>query len=296
MGIQIHAGDNYHRVVELVQAGTIGPVREVHVWVGRAWGLQSKEAAERNKDVAFVTQRPDAEPAPADLDWDLWLGPAPARPFNSVYVPGPKWYRWWDFGSGTMSDLGSHWNDLPFWALKLHAPLTIEASGGPAHAEIAPATMSVKYEYAARGAMPAVTLNFYQGEVKPQIWTEGGIPQWRDGCLFVGDKGMILSDYSKHVLLPEKEFVDFVRPSETIAKSPGHYEEWIDACKAGALTSANFEYAGWLTEANHLGNVAFRTGKKLQWDAAAMKATNAPEAERFLRRSYRKGWEDILGS
>ena len=133
MGIQIHAGDNYRRVVELVQSGSIGAVREAHVWVGRAWGLQSQEAAERNKDVAFVTARPGAEPVPADLDWELWLGPAPARPFNSVYVPGPKWYRWWDFGSGTMSDLGSHWNDLPFWALKLHAPLTIEATGGPAH-------------------------------------------------------------------------------------------------------------------------------------------------------------------
>jgi predicted dehydrogenase len=296
MGIQIHAGDNYHRVVELIQSGSIGGVREVHVWVGRAWGLQSKDAAERNKDVAFVTERPAAEPVPADLDWDLWLGPAPARPFNSVYVPGPKWYRWWDFGSGTMSDLGSHWNDLPFWALKLQAPLTIEASGGPAHPEIAPATMSATYTYGARGEMPPVTLTFYQGEVRPPIWTEGGIPQWASGCLFVGDKGMVLSDYSKHVLLPEKTFADFVRPPQTIAQSPGHYAEWIRACKTGAPTSADFQYAGWLTEANHLGNVAFRVGRKLTWDATKMKATNAPEAEKFLRREYRKGWEGILHS
>ena len=296
MGIQIHANDNYHRVVELVQSGTIGHVREAHVWVGRAWGLQSEEAAKRNRDVAFVTERPEAAPVPPELDWDLWLGPAPARPFNPVYVPGPKWYRWWDFGSGTMSDLGSHWNDLPFWALNLHAPVTVESGPGPAHPEIAPATMRATYEYAARGDMPAVTLTFHQGEDKPKIWQDGGIPQWADGCLFIGDKGMILSNYSKHVLLPEKDFTGFVPPPQTIAKSPGHHLEWIAACKSGAPTSANFTYAGWLTEANHLGNVALRVGKKLQWDAAAMKATNAPEAAKFLRREYRKGWMDILGS
>ena len=294
MGIQIHAGDNYRRVVELVQSGSIGAVREAHVWVDRAWGLQSQEAATRAKDVAFVTARPGAEPIPEGLDWDLWLGPAPARPFNSVYVPGPKWYRWWDFGSGTMSDLGSHWNDLPFWALKLKAPLSIEATGGPAHPEIAPATMSATYEYGARGDMPPVKLVFHQGEDKPAIWTEGGIPKWPSGCLFIGDKGMLLSDYSKHVLLPENTFAGFVRPPQTIEKSPGQYAEWINACKTGAPTTCNFEYSGWLTEANHLGNVAFRTGKKLQWDAAKMKATNAPEADKFLKREYRKGWTGIL--
>jgi predicted dehydrogenase len=301
MGIQIHAGDNYRRVVELVQSGAIGAVREAHVWVDRAWGLQSQDAATRAKDVAFVTARPAAEPVPDGLDWDLWLGPAPARPFNSVYVPGPKWYRWWDFGSGTMSDLGSHWNDLPFWALKLKAPLSIEATGGPAHPEIAPATMSATYEYGARPStasgqpdMPPVTLVFHQGEDKPKIWTDGGIPKWPNGCLFIGDKGMVLSDYSKHLLLPEADFAGFVRPPQTIEKSPGQYVEWINACKNGTPTTCNFEYSGWLTEANHLGNVAFRTGKKLQWDAARMRATNAPDADKFIKREYRKGWTGIL--
>ena len=128
MGNQVHASDNHRRVKELIQAGTIGPVREVHVWVNRAWGFQSEEAAKRNKDIVFVTERPkEADPIPAGLDWDLWLGPAPARPFNGIYVPGPKWYRWWDFGNGTMSDLGSHRNDLAFCALDIRAPLTIEA-------------------------------------------------------------------------------------------------------------------------------------------------------------------------
>ncbi len=120
MGTQIHASDNYRRVVELVQTGAIGPVREVHVWVGRAWGRQSDEDARKNGDIVSVRERPSgSSPIPSGLDWDLWLGPAPARPFHEVYFPGPKWYRWWDFGNGTMSDLGSHWIDLPFWALKL---------------------------------------------------------------------------------------------------------------------------------------------------------------------------------
>ena len=118
MGTQIHAQPNYRRVVELVQGGAIGAVRECHVWVSRAWGLQSKEAAERNHDIVFATGRPaEAQTPPEYLNWDLFLGPAVERPFHEVYFPGPKWYRWWDFGSGTMSDLGSHWNDLPFWAL-----------------------------------------------------------------------------------------------------------------------------------------------------------------------------------
>src|SRR6266700_476261 len=270
MGTQIHAGDNYRRVVELVQSGAIGPVREVHVWVGRAWGWQSPEAAAKNHDIVSVRERPvETSPVPKGLDWDLWLGPAPFRPFNPVYYPGPKWYRWWDFGNGTMSDLGSHWNDLPFWALKLQAPLTVEASGPAPHPEIAPASMQATYEFPARGSMPHVKMTWYQGTNKPAIWTEKKIPQWGDGVLFIGDKGrMLLSDYFKHVLLPEKEFADFQRPEPTIPKSLGHYAEWIHACKTGSPTTCNFDYAGWLTESNHLGNVAFRAGKKLEWDPA----------------------------
>jgi predicted dehydrogenase len=292
MGTQIHAGDNYRRVVELIQTGAIGPVREAHVWVSRAWGLQSAEDAKKNHDIVFVTDRPtEAVKPPADLDWQLWLGPAPERPFNPVYVPGPKWYRWWAFGNGTMSDLGSHWNDLPFWALKLRAPLAVEAAGGTAHPEIAPASMSATYEYGPRGEMPAVKLTWYQGSHKPALWTAKKIPQWGNGVLFVGDKGMLLSDYGRHVLLPEKEFADFKRPTPFIPKSLGHYAEWIHACKTGAPTTCNFEYAGWLTEANHLGNVAYRAGKRLEWDAAAMKARNCPDADAFIHREYRKGWK-----
>jgi predicted dehydrogenase len=289
MGTQVHASDNYRRVVELVQAGAVGPVHEVHVWVSRAWGWQSEQAAERNRDIVSVRERPGGSSSvPAGLDWELWLGPAPARPFHEVYFPGPKWYRWWDFGNGTMSDLGSHWVDLPFWALKLQAPRTIESAGPPPHPEIAPASMRAAYEYGPRDHLPPLRLTWYQGEEKPEPWQAGAIPKWANGVLFVGAKGMLLADYGKNVLLPEKDFRDFQRPEPSIPKSQGHYAEWIHACKTGAATTCNFEYAGWLTEANHLGNVAYRAGKRLEWDAAKLYTAN--EAEPYIRREYRKGW------
>jgi predicted dehydrogenase len=294
MGTQIHASENFRRVVELVQAGAIGPVREAHVWVSRAWGRQTAEEAAANGDIVSTQERPTGmPPIPEGLHWDLWLGPAPERPFHSVYFPGPKWYRWWDFGSGTMSDLGSHMNDLPFWALKLETPLTIEGFGPPPHPELAPASFRAVYEFGPRGPMPAVTLAWYQGKEKPKIWQEKGIPQWNDGVLFVGDKGMILSDYGKHVLLPEDKFADFERPPKSIPPSLGHHAEWIHAAKTGAPTMCHFGYSGPLTEANHLASIAYRVGKKLEWDAAALKARNAPEADRLIRREYRKGWSLI---
>jgi len=291
MGTQIHAGDNYRRVVELVRSGVVGPITDVHVWVGRAWGRQSAEDAQKYGDIVSVTERPtQIDPVPAGVDWDLWLGPAPERPFSNVYLPGPKWYRWWDFGNGTMSDLGSHWIDLPFWALDLDYPKTIEAFGPPPHAELAPASMRAVYEYGPRGDRPALKLTWYQGVEKPEPWTTGVIPRWDSGVLFVGTKGMILSDYGKHKLLPEDKFKDFTPPAPTIPASLGHYAEWIHACKTGAPTTCHFGYSGKLTEANHLGNVAYRVGKKLEWDPVALKATNAPEADPFLRRTPRKGW------
>ncbi|HRK36039.1 MAG TPA: Gfo/Idh/MocA family oxidoreductase [Candidatus Hydrogenedentes bacterium] len=290
MGTQIHAGNNYRRVVELIQSGAIGPVREVHVWVSRTWGWQATEAeAKAADDIVFTSSRPtSADPIPEGLDWDLWLGPAPERAFSNVYFPGPKWYRWWEWGNGTMSDLGSHWNDLPFWALNLKYPLTVEAGGPPVHPDIAPASMWATYEYGARGDMPPLKLSWYQGKEKPQIWKDAGIPQWGDGVLFIGDDGMLLSDYGKYVLLPEEKFKDFTPPAPTIPDSIGHHQEWIQACKTGAPTTCHFEYAGWLTEANHLGNVAYRVGKKIQWDAKTLKATNAPEADKYIKLEYRK--------
>jgi predicted dehydrogenase len=294
MGTQIHGSSNYRRVVELIQSGAIGKVTEAHVCVSRAWGHQTKADAELYKDLLFVDKRPKEEQTPPPyLDWDLWLGPAPYRPYHEVYFPGPKWYRWWDFGNGTMSDLGSHWNDLPWWALKLDAPLTIEAfSDLPAHPEIAPASMSAMYEYGPRGDLPACRVHWHQGKNKPEVWKKDPfISQWSSGVLFIGDKGMLLSDYGKHVLLPEEKFKEFQRPAPFIADSPGQHKEWLNAIRNGTPTGSPFDtYSGPLTEANHLGNVAFRAGKKIEWDAVNMKIKNAPEAERFLKREPRQGW------
>ncbi len=293
MGTQIHAGENFRRVVELVQAKVVGEIKEVHVWVSRAWGLHpSAEIARANKDpVPHITERPkEAMPVPKGLDWDLWIGPAPFRPYHKIYLPGRFWYRWWDFGNGTMSDLGSHYNDLPFWALDLDAPLTVEARGPKPHPEIAPASMSAHYTYGPRGDRPGLSLSWYQGTEKPELWKKGKIPQWSNGHLFVGENGMILSDYKKHLVLPGDKAKSFTRPPESIPPSPGQHREWLEACKTGSPALCHFGYSGPLTEANHLGNVAFRSGRKIQWDAANLKIPNAPEAEQFIRRDYRKGW------
>jgi len=293
-GTQVHASDNYRRVVELIQTGAVGDVGEVHVWVARAWGRHDSEAeALAAGDQWFVQERPaTADPIPDGLNWELWLGPAPYRDFNNIYFPGPKWYRWWDFGNGTMSDLGSHWVDLPFWALRLNYPLTIEAAGPRPHPEIAPASMQVTYEYGARGELPPVRLTWYQGTHQPRILREGGIPAtWKSGVLFIGSQGMLIADYGKHALLPEEKFADFQPPEPFIPPSPGHHAEWIHACKTGEPTTCNFEYAGWLTEANHLGNVAFRAGQRLEWDAQNLRVTNTNAADAFIRREYRSGWK-----
>lgn len=295
MGTQIHGMSNYRRVVELVQSGAIGKVHECHTWVSRAWGLQPKEDAEKYGDKVVVTERPkEAMTPPPYLDWDLWIGPAPYRPYHEIYVPGPKWYRWWDFGNGTMSDLGSHWNDLPWWALKLDAPLTVESTSpnGPAHPEIAPASLTAVYEYGPRGDMPACKVFWHQGVNKPEIWkTDPEIQKWANGVLFIGDKGMLVSDYGKHKLLPEDKFKDFTPPAPFIADSPGQHREWLNAITGGTPTGSPFaEYAGPLTIANHLGNVAYRVGKKIEWDRVNLTIKNAPEAARFLGRKPREGW------
>jgi len=136
-----------------------------------------------------------------------------------------------------------------------------------------------------------VRLTWYQGELKPEIWRKSGIPRWNNACLFIGSRGMLLADYGRYVLLPEKDFANFKGPDRTLPRSPGHHAEWIRAAKGDLRTSADFEYSGWLTEANHLGNVAFRVGRRIEWDAANLRCTNLPEANQYIRRAYRKGWE-----
>jgi len=151
--------------------------------------------------------------------------------------------------------------------------------------------MSATYEFPARGELPAVKLTWYQGEDKPEIWKRKEIPQAKDAALFIGEKGMLLAEYNRYTLLPAERFTDVKLPESTLPRVKSHYAEWIAACKGGPPCLADFQYSGWLTEANHLGNVAYRVGKKLNWDAAKLTATNAPEASKFIRREYRKGWE-----
>ena len=307
MGNQGHAANSRRTIREILDTGVIGPVHEVHVWADRAWGLQDAASAEKfdhphgfYNGVQIVDRFPETMPVPPAMHFDLWLGPAPERPYHATYFPGPRWYRWWDFGNGTMSDLGSHDNDVPYTVLNLArpdgvmAPLTVEAVSPNvpvAHRELAPATMRVTYEYAAVGAQPALTLVWHQGDSKPPQWA----PEWgRRSCVFIGDKGMLLGNGT---LLPEERFKDFQTPPETLPRSPGHWVEWVDYAKGnGPVPGSTFQYAGWTTEANHLGNVAYRTGKKLEWDYKNLRASNAPDAAPFISREYRKGWQDILRS
>lgn len=275
MGTQIHAQDNYRRVVELIQSNAIGPVREVHVFCGKSWS-----GGERPTDMP---------PVPKGLNWDLWVGPAPMRPYNATYLPA-NWRRWWDFGNGTLGDMACHYMDLPFWALDLRHPTTIETQGPPVHPETTPSWMVVKYEFPARGDKPPVKFSWYDGEKRPEILDEKGIKGWGDGVLFIGDKGMLIADYDRRVLLPKEDFRDFKAPEPTIATSIGHHNEWIAACKDGRPTTCNFDYSGALTEAVLLGNVAYRVGQKITWDGAKMVAVGCPEADRYLRREYRPGW------
>jgi predicted dehydrogenase len=275
MGTQIHAGENYRRVVELVQAGAIGPVREVHVWCGKSWG-----GGDRPKETP---------PVPAGLHWDLWLGPAPERPYHPTYVPF-NWRRWWAFGGGTLADMACHHMDLPFWALKLRHPEKVSAEGPPPHPETAAVWLIVTYEFPARGELPPVTLTWYDGGKRPPHFARGQLPEWGDGTLFVGAKGMLLADYNRHVLLPEKDFRGFTPPQPTIPRSVGHHREWVEACKAGGPTTCNFDYSGALTEAVLLGNVAYRLQRPITWNAKELRAVNESAAERFIRKEYRKGW------
>jgi len=311
MGNQGHASEARRTIREILNTGVIGPVHEVHVWVDRAWGLQDAASAEKfdkphgfYKGVQIVDRFPEEMPIPPTNHFDLWLGPAPARPFHETYFPGPRWYRWWDFGNGTMSDLGSHDNDVPYTVLDLKrpdgngfvlAPISVESVSPNVpkpHKQLAPATLVATYEYAAVGSQPALKLVWHQGDSKPPGWT----PEWGGRSqLFIGEKGMLLGNGK---LLPEEKFKDFKRPEPTLPRSPGHWIEWVNYAKGvGPVPGSNFQYSGWTTEANHLGNVAYRTGKKIEWDYKNIRAKNTRDADPFIKRpEYRAGWKDILPS
>ncbi len=280
MGTQIHATENYRRVVELIKAGAIGDVREAHVWCGRTSGK--------------VGVLPGMANIPGHLHWDLWLGPASDRPFNQGYLPGNlTWNRWWDFGNGVLGDMGSHLIDLPFWALDLHkaAPLSAEAIGPPVDAYSNPSWMIATWEHPASKTRPAVTLKWYHHDKRPASPEGVDLSRWGIGVMFTGDKGQLVADYGKHLLLPAAEFKEYKRPERSIAPSLGHHKEWIHAAKTGDPTLCNFEYSGALIEHNLLGNVAYRCGKKLVWDAANLKASNYADASQYIQKDYRPGWD-----
>jgi predicted dehydrogenase len=272
MGTQIHASGNYRRVVEIIQSGAIGEVGEVHCWADRVWSGSGERPTE-------------TPPVPAHLHWDLWLGRAPVRPYHPAYVP-INWRGWWAFGGGTLGDMGCHHMDLPYWALDLRHPETIEAEGPPTNTETTPAWLIVRYTYPSRDKKPPVHLTWYNGGKRPPHFAEKTVPEWGDGTLFVGKKGMLLANYDRYVLLPEKDFAGFEPPKPFIPDSIGHHAEWILACKTGGKTTCNFDYSGVLTEAVLLGNVAYRTGTRLEWDARKLKAKNCPEAELYLKPEY----------
>ena len=284
MGTQIHASGNYRRVVELVKAKAIGSVREVHVWLGANFSgpPTPTNSSQRNA--------PSDQPlVPEGLDWDLWLGPASYRPYHPWYAPA-GWRYWWNFANGTLGDFFCHYCDLPFWALDLRHPTTVEAQGS-LHPESASHRTIARQQYPSRGELPPVALTWYHGGGYPELAKEQAILQWKNAVLFVGSEGMLIADYGKHLLLPEEEFADFKRPDPFIPDSISHHREWVEACKTGGPTTCNFDYSGALTEAALLSNVALRTGKKLNWDAKTLKAVGCPEADAFLRREYREGWK-----
>ena len=275
MGTQIHAGDNYRRAVEIIQAGQIGPVSRVHVWMGGS--------------IRPGTRAKTGMP-PSTIDYDLWIGPAPYRPYSESHCHF-NWRYWWDFGGGTLADFGCHYMDLPFWALDLRYPTSVVAKGEKTSDgdNDVPDNMQVDYHFPARGDQPPVHLTWYHGAWKPE-----GAEQYGKGSAVLfegsGTSGRLLADYSTRKLF----MLDGTEPDpppQTIPNSIGHWTEWAEACKSRGPTTCNFDYSGALAEAVLLGNVSYRAGgQKLEWDAEALRATNTSDADPFIRREYRKGW------
>jgi hypothetical protein len=291
MGTQIHATDNYRRVVELIQAGAIGDVGEAHVWCSRSIRPLYQVAL-------------DEEPVPDGFNWDAWLGPAPDRPYNTGYWRGGNlnWNRRWDFGNGVLGDMGSHLIDLPYWALQLQHPNTIESQGPDPDPHAAPPWQVITWQHPEReGVGPHLKpckVVWYHGPegmqrraetIQPMVGGDTDINKWGIGVAFVGDKGVLTADYGKYVLSPSAEYKGFTPPEPTIAKSKGHYNEWLAACRGEGKTLCNFDDSGKLIEHNLLGVAAHRAGGKLTWHPERFSTASA-EADHFLTKPYRAGW------
>jgi predicted dehydrogenase len=287
MGNQGHAGEGVRLVREWVQAGLIGPVREVHIWT------KKMEIGPYKSD---ISTRPGAgEQPPETLDWNLWLGTSPYRPYSIEYHPR-KWRNWWDFGCGALGDIGCHTMDAAFYALDLGAPRSIQAESAPFGTETFPDWSVITYDFPPRGSLPPAKVVWYDGgklPMRPRELEEERPFEQRYGYLLVGDKGTIYDPSEKCSsprLIPEARMRSGQLPAKTLPRVPDGdpFQEWINACKGGPKPGSNFDYAGPLTEMVVLGNVALHgRGKKLEWDAARLRIPNAPEFEKHLRFDHR---------
>jgi len=290
VGTQGHSSEDARLINQWIWEGAIGPVREVHAWTDRPL---------KHDNWIEATWRPKEKPrVPPKLDWDLWLGPAPRRPYHPSYLHGTRWRPWFDFGTGALGDLGSHHLDPVYWALGLGQcdSFSVEATSSKVYPETFPKASIVRYRFPARGDMPPVKITWYDGGLMPErpeeLKPDEQMPG--NGVLFVGDKGKLLCDgWSRNPRLISESGVEArKKAAEEPPSSCPHLQEWVEACKTGRPTSANFEYAGPLTELILLGNVALRAarGLRLEWDRPAMKVANVPEANEYLHMDYRRGW------
>jgi predicted dehydrogenase len=261
---------------EMIAAGAIGQVREVHVSFGaRFWQTALYEA-----------RPPETPPVQAGLDWDLWLGPAPERPYHPAYHPW-NWRNWWDFGTGLLGDLGCHKLSTVFKALKLGHPVSVEACSTKLNSETYPQGVMARFEFPARGSLAPVTVNWYDGGLRWPRPAELEPDRQPGDTLYVGDNGKIMG----HRLIPETAMRAFGKTPEVLPRSPGHFKEFVDACRGGPPAGSNFaDHSGLLSEVCMLGNVGVRAQKKLLWDGPAMKVTNDAAANAFLARDTRSGW------
>jgi len=282
------ASEDTRLLCEWIWAGAIGSVREVHNWSSRPFWPQGLD---RPKNTEVV---------PEGLNWDLWLGPAPERPYNHVYAPF-VWRGWTDFGCGALGDMGSYSFDTIFRVLKLQAPVSVEASSTERYEETYPQASMICYDFADRGDMPPVKFTWYDGGLKPTRPEDleadrefkGENEEGDEGLLFVGDRGKILCGFngSHPKLIPQTKMDAYKPPPKTLPRSAGNEREWLDACKGGKVKpGANFEFEGMVTETLLLGNVASRLGQKLEWNRSDLKA-NSDRANKYIRPERRSGWE-----
>lgn len=292
LGTANQAGEGRRVLQEWIEDGAVGGVREAHIWSNRPFWPQG------------VDRPTGTPPVPPTLDWDLWLGPAPHRPYHPAYLP-LVFRGWWDFGTGALGDMGCYALDTVFRALKLKYPTSVEACGScfarkmwdrlEMNRETFPEASLIRWEFPARGQMPPVSVTWYDGGLRPPRPKdlEEIQPMRDEGMYFVGDKGTLTTGFSgdNPRLIPEAKMKAYRQPPKSIPRSIGHHSEWIRACKGGEQAGANFEFSAIVTEALLLGNVSLRSGnKKLYWDGPNFKVTNAPEANQYLHRQYRQGW------